>query len=121
MAYLSMELQGAHSWCLCHNEVRRPEPHREWLSRAVHDGPSSETDLVAAVTTFDQVGSGPKTPRITNNTTGRTFEAYRHPHPFQMPGVGCLIEEKLLKLQQGLRKIHHTRDYFAEVLPVSIG
>jgi hypothetical protein len=104
-AELPLELQGAHAWCLCRNEVSRPEPDREWLSRAVHDGPGSETYLVAAVTTFEHAGAGPKTPRITNKITGRAFEAFRPPDPFQVAGAGRFIGEQLLELQQGLGQI----------------
>jgi hypothetical protein len=76
---------------------------------------------MAAVTTFDHAGAGSKTPRITATTTGRASEAFRPPHPFQVSGAGRLIGEQPLKLQQGPRTIHHTRDLAAQTQPVSTG
>jgi len=66
----------------------------------MHDSAGCEADLVAAVTTFEHAGAGPKTPRIIDNTAGRAFEALRPPDPLQVAGAGLLIGEELLELQQ---------------------
>ena len=76
---------------------------------------------MAAVTTFEHAGAGPKTPWITNKTTGRTFEAFRPPDLFQVTGAGRFIGEKLLELQQGLGEIYHAQDHTPTSQPVSSG
>ena len=58
----------------------------------VRTGSSDEADLVTTLATFKHAWPG--------LTTGRAFKPFGPPDTLQIAGVGRLIREKMLKLQQ---------------------
>jgi hypothetical protein len=93
-----LELQGAQTWRLRRHQVRSPKPDRQGLLRSVHDSASCKTNLVPALATFQHTWPGLKTPRVTDLTTGWTFETFWPPDTFQVASAGRFIREEMLKL-----------------------
>ena len=91
-------------WRDCHcapgHQVRSIKPDRQGLLRSTHDSACCKTNLVLALATLHH--SWPtslKTPRITDLTTGWTFETIWPPDTFQMASAGRFIRKEMLKLQ----------------------
>ena len=71
----------------------------------MHDSARCKTDLLPALTTFQNTWPGLKTPRFIELTTGWAFETFRPPDTLQMASARRFVREETLKLQKSPRVI----------------
>ena len=101
---LPLKLDGRLAWCLTGNQIGRPEPHREWRVRAVHDGAASEVSVASALPATEYTGTRGDAIRLTVNPAVRADESSTPPSALKIGSARHPIWKELLEFRQRARK-----------------